>query len=118
MRWCGDDDELSGLLDTGMTPILLGSVIIISEAGLHRCTGGVAFRKVTDWRMLKMCVSALKSAGWDLLKFQQVKKNTLYVYFITSHGVGRNIVPAHMTGRDDEDVRKCLEINRLELSQI
>ena len=23
--------------------------------------------------MLKMCVSALKSAGWDLLKFQQVR---------------------------------------------
>lgn len=76
-----------------MTPILLGSVIIINEAGLHRCTGGVAFRKVTDgerqggtgmgqhpehavWseggkEVLKMCVSALKSACWNFAKFEQ-----------------------------------------------
>ena len=38
---------------------------------------------------MKMCVSALKSAGWNLLKFQQVKKNTLYVCFITRQGVAR-----------------------------
>ena len=66
--------------------------------------------------MLKMCVSALKSDGWNLLKFQQVKKNTLYVCFLTRHGVGRNIVPTHVTGRDDEDSRKFLEIRGLELS--
>ena len=39
------------VLDTGMTPIALGSVII-SEAGLHHWTGGVAFRKVVN------CVSS------------------------------------------------------------
>ena len=41
--------------------------------------------------VLKMRVSDLKSAGWDLLKFQQVKKNTLYVYFLTRQGVARLI---------------------------
>ena len=63
----------------------------IIKAGLHHCTGGVAFRKVTDcmrlqfvrnpykfksreksgsrWWMLKIRVSALKSAGWNFTKF-------------------------------------------------
>ena len=41
--------------------------------------------------VLKVRVSDLKSAGWDLLKFQQVKKNTLYVYFLTRQGVARLI---------------------------
>ena len=39
-----------------------------------------------------------------------------YVCFITRQGVGRNIVPTHVTGRDAEDVRKCLEIRWLELA--
>lgn len=39
--------------------------------------------------VLKVRVSDLKSAGWDLLKFQQVKKNTLYVYFLTRQGVAQ-----------------------------
>ena len=38
-----------------------------------------------------MRVSDLKSAGWNFLKFQKVKKNTLYVYFLTRQGVARLI---------------------------
>ena len=133
--------------------------------------------------MLKMCVSDLKSAGWNLLKFQQVKKNTMSPLSYTSrcaqddcnyqpqycwgwegdghHHQGRpaplyrcscipqggcgdddeesntnnvrsdcrshspmmmlggqNNVPTHVTTGDAEDVRKCLEISRLELCQI
>ena len=41
--------------------------------------------------VLKVRVSDLKSAGWNLLKFEQVKKNTLYVYFLTRQGVARLI---------------------------
>ena len=41
--------------------------------------------------VLKMRVSALKSEGWDFAKFGKVKKNTLYVYFITRQGVARLI---------------------------
>ena len=41
--------------------------------------------------VLKVRVSDLKSAGWDLRKFAQVKKNTLYVYFLTRQGVARLI---------------------------
>ena len=41
--------------------------------------------------MLKIRVSALKSAGWDFTKFGKVKKNTLYVYFLTRQGVARLI---------------------------
>ena len=39
--------------------------------------------------MLKVRVSDLKSAGCDFTKFGKVKKNTLYVCFITRHGVAR-----------------------------
>ena len=39
--------------------------------------------------MLKVLVSDLKSEGWDFAKFGKVKKNTLYVYFITRHGAAR-----------------------------
>ena len=39
--------------------------------------------------VLKMCISALKSEGWDFAKFGKVKKNTLYVYFLTRQGVSR-----------------------------
>ena len=39
--------------------------------------------------MLKVLVSALKSEGWNFAKFGKVKKNTLYVYFITRRGVAR-----------------------------
>ena len=39
--------------------------------------------------MLKVRVSALKSEGWNFAKFGKVKKNTLYVYFITRRGVAR-----------------------------
>ena len=42
--------------------------------------------------VLKARVSDLKSAGWDFTKFGKVKKNTLYVYFLTRQGVGRNNV--------------------------
>ena len=41
--------------------------------------------------VLKIRVSALKSEGWDFAKFGKVKKNTLYVYFITRQGVTRLI---------------------------
>ena len=41
--------------------------------------------------VLKVRVSDLKSEGWDLRKFAQVKKNTLYVYFLTRQGVTRLI---------------------------
>ena len=39
--------------------------------------------------VLKMCVSALKSACWNFAKFGKVQKNTLYVCFITRQGVAR-----------------------------
>ena len=41
--------------------------------------------------VLKIRISDLKSAGWNFLKFQKVKKNTLYVYFLTRQGVARLI---------------------------
>ena len=41
--------------------------------------------------VLKVRVSDLKSAGWDFTKFSKVKKNTLYVYFLTRQGVTRLI---------------------------
>ena len=41
--------------------------------------------------VLKIRVSALKSEGWNFTKFSKVKKNTLYVYFITRQGVARLI---------------------------
>ena len=47
--------------------------------------------------MLKIRISDLKSAGWDFLKFQKVKKNALYVCFITRHGVARpNVDSIHI----------------------
>ena len=49
-------------------------------------------RELKDGKeVLKMCVSALKSAGWNFAKFGKVKKNTLYVYFLTRQGVARLI---------------------------
>ena len=83
-----------GLLDTGMTPMVWWSVIIIQSdlAPLHRRSripqGGelqeVATCKhflqvqiegeVRFWlRMLKICVSALKSACWNFAKFGKVR---------------------------------------------
>lgn len=41
--------------------------------------------------VLKMRVSDLKSAGWDFSRLVQLKKNTLYVYFLTRQGVARLI---------------------------
>ena len=38
---------------------------------------------------LKIRISALDSAGWDFLKFQKVKKNTLYVCSVTQSVVHR-----------------------------
>ena len=71
--------------------------------------------------VLKICVSALDSAFKGL--FLNLRKTSKkggrpqeHVCFLTRQGVGRNIVPAHVTGRDAEDVRKCLEISMLELS--
>ena len=76
-------------MDTGMTPMVWWSVIIINEAGLHRCTGGVAFRKVVNcWRMKLVQI---------LHKFKSMAKSGC---------------------RDAEDVRKCLVVRRLELYQI
>ena len=41
--------------------------------------------------VLKVRVSDLKSEGWNFTKLGQVKKNTLYVYFLTRQGVARLI---------------------------
>ena len=41
--------------------------------------------------VLKVRVSDLKSDGWNFTKFGKVKKNTLYVYFLTRQGVARLI---------------------------
>ena len=41
--------------------------------------------------VLKVRVSDLKSEGWNFVKFDKVKKNTLYVYFLTRQGVTRLI---------------------------
>ena len=41
--------------------------------------------------VLKVRVSALKSDGWNFVKFGKVKRNTLYVYFLTRQGVARLI---------------------------
>ena len=47
--------------------------------------------------VLKIRVSDLKSAGWNFLKFEKVKKNTLYVYFLTRQGVARlNVDSIHI----------------------
>ena len=49
-------------------------------------------RELKDGKeVLKVRLSDLKSAGCNLLKFERVKKNTLYVYFITRQGVARLI---------------------------
>ena len=49
-------------------------------------------RELKDGKeVLKMRVSALKSEGWNFAKFGKVKKNTLYVYFLTRQGVARLI---------------------------
>ena len=101
-----------------MTPMLWLSVIIIQavlptvQVELHSArwlTENV--REALEWdsipnmlyglkdgkEVLKMCVSALKSDGWDLRKFAQVKKNTLYVCFITRQGVARpNVDSIHI----------------------
>ena len=39
--------------------------------------------------VLKIRISDLKSEGWNFTKFGKVKKNTLYVYFLTRQGVAR-----------------------------
>ena len=41
--------------------------------------------------MLKIRVSDLKSEGWNFTKFGKVKRNTLYVHFLTRQGVARLI---------------------------
>ena len=41
--------------------------------------------------VMKVRVSDLKSEGWNFTKFGKVKKNTLYVYFLTRQGVARLI---------------------------
>ena len=51
--------------------------------------------------VLKMRVSDLKSAGWDFTKFGKVKKNTLYVYFLTRQGVSRLIATRRPHGIKD-----------------
>ena len=49
-------------------------------------------RELKDGKeVLKVRVSDLKSEGWNFLKFEKVKRNTLYVYFITRQGVTRLI---------------------------
>ena len=47
-------------------------------------------RELKDGKeVLKVRVSDLKSEGWNLLKFEQVKRNTLYACLITRHGTAR-----------------------------
>ena len=58
--------------------------------------------------VLKMRVSDLKSAGWDLMKFQQVKQNTLYVYFLTRQGVARLIAKALISDRKTATINPYL----------
>ena len=41
--------------------------------------------------VLKIRISDLKSEGWNFVKFDKVKKNTLYVYFLTRQAVTRLI---------------------------
>lgn len=41
--------------------------------------------------VLKVRISDLKSEVWNFLKFEKVKKNTLYAYFLTRQGVARLI---------------------------
>ena len=58
----------------------------MEQTEIHRFMGVLLKfeRKVAG--MLKICVSALKSAGWNFVKFDKVKRNTLYVYFLTRQG--------------------------------
>lgn len=69
-------------------------ILIVNEAGLHHCTGGVAFRKEADSRMMKVRVSDLDSTFKEF--FSNLRKTSQkggrpqeYVYFITRHGVAR-----------------------------
>ena len=49
-------------------------------------------RELKDGKeVLKVRVSDLKSEGWNFAKFGKVKKNALYVYFLTRQGVARLI---------------------------
>ena len=49
-------------------------------------------RELKDGKeVMKIRVSDLKSEGWNFAKFGKVKKNTLYVYFLTRQGVARLI---------------------------
>lgn len=49
-------------------------------------------RELKDGKeVLKVRVSDLKSEGWNFAKFGKVKKNTLYVYFLTRQAVTRLI---------------------------
>ena len=111
---------------------------IILQSGLHDCTRGVAPCKVLNCKKLQFvpkwnkllltasmfhfgtsCDSAFKELLPNLAKTSKKGgRPQEHVCFIIRQGVGRNIVPAHVTGRDAEDVRKCLEIRRLELAQI
>ena len=81
------------LLDTGMTPMVWWSVII-SQAGLHRCTGGVAPCKVLNckklqlfpfWKQLKSIVLC-----WFCSNLVKTSKKggrpQEHVCFITRHG--------------------------------
>ena len=51
--------------------------------------------------VLKMRVSDLKSAGWNFTKVGKVKRNTLYVYFLTRQGVARLIATRRPHGIKD-----------------
>ena len=86
------------LLDTGMSPILLGLGTTVegtfsssrSRPAPQELRGSEQCSYPCDSQgMLKVRVSDLKSEDWDFLKFQKVKKNTLYVCFITRRGVAR-----------------------------
>ena len=54
--------------------VLVGGVII--KEGLHHRNGWLILHGAEQQGMLKVRVSDLKSAGWDLLKLERVKKNT------------------------------------------
>lgn len=57
--------------------------------------------------VLKMRVSDLKSAGWDFTRYSKVKKNTLYVYFLTRQGVARLIATHRPHGIKDNSEFAC-----------
>lgn len=57
--------------------------------------------------VLKVRVSDLKSEGWDFTRYDKMKKNTLYVYFLTRQGVARLIATHRPHGIKDNSEFAC-----------